>query len=72
MNKGKRKEAIQKSAGKLRSAIKSKKAAGVSGIIFLSVVTGTVFGIILDALVISLAVCIAVGIIAAAKIEIKE
>lgn len=72
MNKENRKDVIRQGVGKLRSAIKSKKAAGVSGVIFLSVVIGTVLGVIFDDLITSLAICIAVGIIVSVKIKIKE
>lgn len=72
MNKKSGREILKQSAGKLRSAIKDKKAAGRAGIIFLSVVIGTVLGIALDELEITLAVSIAVGVLAQSGIFDKK
>lgn len=72
MNKKSGREILKQSAGKLRSAIKDKKSAGRAGIIFLSVVIGTVLGIALDELEITLAVSIAVGVLAQAGIFDKK
>lgn len=72
MNKKSGREILKQSAGKLRSAIKDKKSAGRAGIIFLSVVIGTVLGIALDELEIALAVSVAVGVLAQAGIFDKK
>lgn len=72
MNKKSGREILKQSAGRLRSAIKDKKSAGRAGIIFLSVVIGTVLGIALDELEITLAVSIAVGVLAQAGIFDKK
>lgn len=72
MNKKSGREILKQSAGKLRSAIKDKKSAGRAGIIFLSVVIGTVLGIALDELEITLVVSIAVGVLAQAGIFDKK
>ncbi len=72
MNKKSGREILKQSAGKLRSAIKDKKSAGRAGIIFLSVVIGTVLGIALDELEITLAVSIAVGVLAQAGVFDKK
>lgn len=72
MNKKSGREILKQSAGKLRSAIKDKKSAGRAGIIFLSVVIGTVLGIALDELEITLAVSVAVGVLAQAGIFDKK
>lgn len=72
MNKKSGREILKQSAGKLRSAIKDKKSAGRAEIIFLSVVIGTVLGIALDELEITLAVSVAVGVLAQAGIFDKK
>lgn len=63
MNRQKSKDILKHGAGKLRSAIKDKKASGRAGIIFLSAVIGTVLGIALDELEITLAVSVAIGVL---------
>ena len=72
MNKKSGREILKQSAGRLRSAIKDKKSAGRAGIIFLSVVIGTVLGIALDELEITLAVSVAVGVLAQAGVFDKK
>ena len=63
MNRQKSKDILKHGAGKLHSAIKDKIAAGRAGIIFLSAVIGTVLGIALDELEITLAISVAIGVL---------